>query len=219
MSNGLDRCTLPSVGTKKAAGELPSFIKGRAVAEHLADLNLVPEPDARGGWQSKETGKAPDPTRRAGRFLDNMGRRGLLPRSAPNGYPAWLLHAAAEICDQRQAGLSFADIELPPEFDTVRLLSDLGLAVSHCSKLFTGPAALKPLIVAIRDGASEWPGVTEATIFWIDSTVLTAAVRVAELPAWSFLEESRGLRRKVLEKHEAVMRRKGWLVPPAARPT
>ena len=192
---------------------------GKALAPLLVELNLVPDADARGGAYLGGERKTPSPEQRALRFLDNMGRYGLLPRSVSPGYPAWTLHAAAEICAQREYGQPYKEIRLPKDFDPGRLLNDLGLTINYCSKLVTGPKQLKPMVVKIRDEGRGWTGVTEPLIAWIENEILTVTGKFDLLDPWDAFEQFSELRHCVLDKHEQVMRRKGWLVPPAARPT
>ena len=191
---------------------------GKALAPKLVDLNLIPEADTRGGAYEKGERLETDSLKKAQRFIDNMGRYGLLPRSVSPGYPAWSLHAAREICEKRAQGEQYKAIELSEQFDIGRLLNDLGLAINHCSKLATGPRILKNVLVDIMREAFFWKGVTNETQEWGETALLTVAVKVGPLDAWEAFEQMKKLRRLVLDKHEDVMRQRGWLTPPAARP-
>ena len=191
---------------------------GKALGPKLVALNLVPDADTRGGAYVKGEKLDADSVKKPLRFIDNMGRLGLLPRSAPPGYPAWTLHAAAEICEKRAQGVQYKAIKLSEQFDNGWLLNDLGLAIVHCSKLATGPRILKNVLVGIMDEASTWKGVTSETALWGESALLTAAVKLGVMDPWDAFEQMKGLRRNVLDKHEDVMRQRGWLTPPAARP-
>lgn len=196
---------------------MPPFMFGKALAPKLVDLNLIPEADTRGGAYEEGEKLEAESTQKARRFIDNMGRLGLLPRSAPPGYPAWTLHAAREICEKRTQGAQYKAIKLSEQFDIGWLLNDLGLAIVHCSKLATGPRILKSVLVGIMDEASTWKGVTNETALWGESTLLTAAVKMGPLDPWDAFEQMKELRRLVLDKHKDVMKQRGWLTPPAAR--
>lgn len=191
---------------------------GNALAPRLVALNLVPDADTRGGSYAKGEKLDPDSVKRALRFIDNMGRLGLLPRSAPPGYPAWTLHAAREICEKRAQGAQYKAIKLSEQFDIGWLLNDLGLAIVHCSKLATGPKILKNVLVDIMREAFYWKGVTAETQVWGESTLLTPTVKLGVMETWDAFKQMKELRRLVLDKHEDVMKQRGWLTPPAARP-
>lgn len=188
---------------------------GKVLATRLVELNLVPELDPSG--RGRPASRTQKPEARAKTFIDVMGRYGLLPRSVPPGYPAWSLHAAVEICEQRAEGLPVGKISLSSRFDTLWVLNDVGLAINYCSKLLDCQKALPAVLKRLRTWARGLAGADQEVVDQLWESTFSPEKKLLPSEQFAAFHRCIELRKQVLGIHEEQMRSAGWLRPPKAR--